>query len=550
MRTGIRQYDLKQLVHFIESKHVAVPEFQRGFVWKTKQVKDLFDSLVNQYPVGSFILWKTNKFIEARSLDGERLPKSKFLILDGQQRLASIFYLCRQNVFAKPSVKPKFQESCGSRERDVIDFDKFSIGRDENGPILEYGHDSSERIEFLRFYKLLKKGTYKFPVVVISLNDYRRAIQVFERINQAGTRISTESIFLSEAWSRRSRINKILKTWKRGHKNALTRGIDTVIFIHAFAIIVQLKWKYKGAVEIRVRKLKDIAERMVGEENQDAYNRTFKDVVSSIADAVSYLKQHYGINKLEALPSQTMITVLSVFFYFQRRAPNKIQLKELRKWFWRSSLRNRYIGSGYSENIDRDVRQMRALAERNSRLDIKPDKGQLFAKLREIDLRTGRSTYRNIVRQALWQQQPIFINGVPVNRAEVETEKHKPDDDHFFPYDWFKKGLIGPRINNILNLHFLGRNENISKSNELPSKWLQNKIETIGPSPGDIKRYFKSQLLPFKTLRDVKRYEKAFLLKGKVKRRRKLKRDYERFLKKRFRLFEQTLTRLQNGTRR
>ncbi len=96
MGTKIRRCDLKQLIHFIESKHVAVPEFQRGFVWKTGQVRRLFDSLIKQYPVGSFILWETNKNIDARTLDGEGLPKKKFLILDGQQRMASIYYLSRQ----------------------------------------------------------------------------------------------------------------------------------------------------------------------------------------------------------------------------------------------------------------------------------------------------------------------------------------------------------------------------------------------------------------------------------------------------------------------
>src|SRR5712664_1092681 len=141
MGTRIRKFDLKKLVKFIELKHVAVPEFQRGFVWKTKQVKDLFDSLVKQYPVGSFVLWETNKFIDARTLDGEKLPKNKFLILDGQQRLASIYYLCRQKKFAEAAVKDKFQESCDSRARDVIDFEKFSIMKNKHGPELEYGRD-------------------------------------------------------------------------------------------------------------------------------------------------------------------------------------------------------------------------------------------------------------------------------------------------------------------------------------------------------------------------------------------------------------------------
>jgi hypothetical protein len=66
------------------------------------------------------------------------------------------------------------------------------------------------------------------------------------------------------------------------------------------------------------------------------------------------------------------------------------------------------------------------------------------------------------------------------------------------------------------------------------------------PKPGDIKKYFASQLLPFETIGDLKKYERASRLKGKAK-REQFARSYRRFLKKRFRLFERALLRLQNG---
>jgi hypothetical protein len=478
MGTKIRKYNLKELVTFIESKHVAIPEFQRGFVWKNKQVKDLFDSLARQYPIGSFVLWETMKSIDARTLDGEKLPKKKFLILDGQQRLASIFYLCRQKKFVEPQVKGKFQETCDSRARDVIDFEKFYIGKNEDGLVLEYGRDSFCKVDFRRLQRLVKES-YRVPVVVISLDDYPEAIKVFERINQAGTPISTESIFLSETWSHHSHISRILRDWKRDNKKALTTGIDTVIFIHVFAIILQLKEKNNGTIEIGVKALKKIA----NEVRRRDYNRVFKDVVESIARAVRYLKDTYDISNLGASPSQTMVTVLGVFFYYQQRPPTLVQHKELRRWFWRSSLANRYIGAEYSRNIDRDVRKMRALAERNSRLNILAVPVKL-SKLREVELRTGRSTYRNIIKQTLWQQKPVFIDRNAVRRSDVELGQHKPDDDHFFPYNLSREGVIGDEINNILNLHLLNHDENIRKSKQVPSRWLQRRIDELKPKAG------------------------------------------------------------------
>lgn len=546
MSTKVAKYDLKNLIRFIESKHVAVPEFQRGFVWKTAQVKKLFDSLIKQYPVGSFILWETNKNIDARTLDGEKLPKRKFLILDGQQRMVSIFYLCRQKLFVEPHVKDKFHETCDNRERDVIDFEKFYIGKNDGGQILEYGRDSSCKLDFRKLQRLVKSG-YKFPVITITLDDYRRAIEVFERINQAGTTISTESIFLSETWNSHSNIGKILRTWKKTNRNALTSRIDTVIFIHVFALILQLEEKRKNEnIEIGIKTLKKIADQ-VRETPGEKHNRMFKDVVGSVARAVEHLKEEYKIISLGELPSQTMITVLSVFFYYQKRSLSRTQLIELSKWFWRSSLANRYIGSGYSQNIDIDARKMRDLAtKQNSKLNIPLATSKVFAKIQGVNLRTGRSTYRNIIKQALWQQKPVFINGTPISRNDVESGQHKPEDDHFFPYDLSRKGVIGQEINNIINIHFLNKDENIRKSNQWPSKWLQERIEQIGARPSDIKKYFTSQLLPFENLQELKRYEKAAKLKGKA-RQREFARGYKRFLWKRFKLFEKILIRLQTG---
>jgi hypothetical protein len=542
MGTKLGQYDLAKLVRFIEKKHVAVPEFQRGFVWKTIQVKKLFDSLINQYPVGSFILWVTSKNIDARTLDGEKLPRRKFLILDGQQRLASIYYLCRQQKFLE--VKDKFHENCDNRPRDIIDFEKFFMGKDGSGPILEYGRDISRKFDFGRFRRRVGKG-YKFPIITVSLDSYRRAIEIFERINQAGTRISTESIFLSETWGTHSNVAKILRAWKRKNKNSLTSGIDTVIFIHVFALILQLeKKKNTEKIEIGIKTLKKIADE-IRDVAGEKYNRLFEDSVKSVARAVQYIKQEYKIFSLGELPSQTMITVLAVFFYYQRKSPSKIQLSELRKWFWRSSLSNRYIGSGYSQYVDIDAKKMRDLAKKNTKLNI-PRTSKIFAKLQEVDLRAGRSTYRNIVKQALWQQRPVFINRSDVNRSDVESGQHKPEDDHFFPYDLMRKGVAGQEINNILNVHFLNKDENGRKGKQPPSQWLEERIKETGATPSDINRYFESELLPFKDLKALRKYEKYFELRGKAQRREFASR-YKRFMYKRFKLFENVLIRLQNG---
>lgn len=545
MSTKIFKYNLKELVKFIESKDVAIPEFQRGYVWKKAQVKKLFDSLINRYPIGSFILWETTKKIDSRSLNGEQNPKKKFLILDGQQRMVSLYYLCRQKKFIESNIKEKFHQNCDNKEKDIIEFEKFFINKNEEGYFLDYEKEKFCKFDFKKFQELIKNG-YKFPVIVIKLDDYRKAIEVFERINQAGTRISTESVFLSETFNTHSSIAKMLRTWKKDNENSLTRGIDTVIFIHVFAIILQLEQKNNANINVSIKTLKKFAED-IRDRKDEKYNKIFQKTIDSVARSVQYLKGEYGINNLNNLPSQTMITILSIFFYYNSQSRSLIQSKELKKWFWRSSLANRYIGSGYTQNINIDSKKMKELALKNKPLDMPMDTTKLFSKIQGVDIKAGRSTYRNIFKQALWQQKPVFVDGkTPIDREDVESGQRKPEDDHFFPYDWSRKGLVGDEINNILNIHFLNKNENISKSNKRPSLWLVEKISEMGLNQQNISKYFESQLLPFKNINDLKRYEKAFSLKEKY-RKKEFTRMYKRFLYKRFKLFEKKLINLQNG---
>ena len=80
----------------VRSGKLAIPEFQRDFVWDTKQVVDLFDSIMKGYPIGSLILWQPEsiKFKELKQIGGLDIQdldeKNKLYVLDGRQRLTAL----------------------------------------------------------------------------------------------------------------------------------------------------------------------------------------------------------------------------------------------------------------------------------------------------------------------------------------------------------------------------------------------------------------------------------------------------------------------------
>ncbi len=77
---------VEQIISYIKSGEIAIPEIQRPFVWKPKQVRDLIDSLYTGYPTGYLIISQSP---DMRLKNGSR-SEGKKIMIDGQQRVTAI----------------------------------------------------------------------------------------------------------------------------------------------------------------------------------------------------------------------------------------------------------------------------------------------------------------------------------------------------------------------------------------------------------------------------------------------------------------------------
>ena len=100
---------IKDAIENVHKKNYLLPAIQREFVWSTDQIEKLFDSLMRDYPINTFLFWEVEKSTVSKyqfyefvrdfhERDNRHNPKANLdgesgltAILDGQQRLTSLY---------------------------------------------------------------------------------------------------------------------------------------------------------------------------------------------------------------------------------------------------------------------------------------------------------------------------------------------------------------------------------------------------------------------------------------------------------------------------
>ncbi len=206
----------------IASGDIAIPEIQRPFVWKKKQVRDLLDSLYKGYPTGYLIIWKNPNI---RLKDGT-MSSGKKILIDGQQRVTALMTA----IAGIPVINSDYK-----KERVKIAFDPFqAFSDDEDAEIFEVqdqSHLKSKRwiadiadvfkndfdqVEFTLHYcdenpemstrqmgailtKLRAIGNRSIGVIDLSDQlDIDIVTDIFIRINSKGTSLSQGDFVMSK----------------------------------------------------------------------------------------------------------------------------------------------------------------------------------------------------------------------------------------------------------------------------------------------------------------------------------------------------------------
>lgn len=232
---------LSQILDQIDSGDIALPEFQRGYVWNRDQVRGLFTSLYRGYPIGGFLTWNTR----AESAVGRGGPivvdGTVKLLLDGQQRVTSLYGVIRGRAPKFFEGDPKtftglyfnlddeifeFYAPVKMKDNpawiDVTDLMLSGMGRYLTQITQTPGSDNDR----LNTYLARLNAVAQIPNLEVHIDEVTGAdktvdvvVDIFNRVNSGGTKLSKGDLALAKvcaSWPEaRSEMNDALQIWAK-----------------------------------------------------------------------------------------------------------------------------------------------------------------------------------------------------------------------------------------------------------------------------------------------------------------------------------------------
>jgi hypothetical protein len=480
---------ISTVIDHIENGHMALPEFQRGYVWNCDQVRGLFDSLYHRHPVGGLLVWTTESKTAVHRGDGSLALGIVKLLLDGQQRMTSIYGVVRGKA-------PKFfdgNENTFTGLRFHLDNQTFSFyqpikmrddplwidatevfkkGDDGVGEIvnrLNAQPETASRVGnyFGKLSKLLGIRDIELHVEEVTGEDKTLDIivEIFNRVNSGGTKLSKGDLALAKIcadWPQaRDTMKTHLKEWEKSdfrfNLDWLLRSVNTVLTGEA-------KFQYlhgKSAEEI-----------------QGGLERAVKHINT----ALNLISGRLGLDHDQVFFGRYGVPVMVRYLDQHSGQMNEKERDKLLFWFVQAGMWGRFSGStesfidkdlvafeGGDGGLDKLLGQLRLW---HGNLRVEPEHFTGWS--------VGARFYPILYMITRMGEARDWGTGLPL-KANLLGKMNRLEVHHIFPKaQLYKRKFSRPEVNALGNYCFLTKDTNIDISDRLPEKYFP-KIEADHP---------------------------------------------------------------------
>lgn len=526
----VNNVSVETLLGYVNGGNIAIPEIQRPFVWDSKKVRDLIDSLYREYPVGYIITWKSP---DVKLKDGTS-SEGKQILIDGQQRITALTAALLGKEVLDSNYKKKRIKIAFNLQSEEFQTNNPAIEKQEEwiSDISEVMKPGFNSFEFIKNYsdrfnldanevskKITKLQSIKNIMIgrieLGSMLDIETVTEIFVRINSEGVVLSQADFAMSKiSVNKKYEGNDIRKTIdyfchfaktpadydniKNNDKEFSNKDIFNKItwikdknedlYLPSYVDVLRVAFTYK----FKRGKLQDLVSLLSGRDFEtreyrediveDSYKKLYEGVKSFVSQTnferyVMILKSA-GIIDDYLIRSQNVLNFGYILFLLlkERNISPDIIMKLVRKWVIMSIITQRYTSSPESQ-FDLDIRR---LNEAENLVQYIND---------ELERRLGDAFWNGILVENFntpvasspyWKTYliaQIFLNDSAFLSKDMKVRalvEGRGDVHHIFPKDYLQKnGKNNKSIyNQIANFALIQTEINLQITNKSPNIYM------------------------------------------------------------------------------
>lgn len=522
-RVSVREVILK-----CSTTNWVLPYFQRYFDWKKQDISDFLRSVFNNYYTGAFLLWYAGREpqVKVQAIKGvtktEDQYKKDSVILDGQQRITSLYYAIAAPNDHEFLDKSKWKDTRIYREHPLFFYINLALFL-ENPKSTDLIEDYHQQIstedcfksllfplyelekydewvsnleKYLRKYHndydtifdicdtIRKKlsymwQTYEFPYILLPKDmEIDHVTEIFEQLNTKGKPLSVFDLLIARLYKFDIRLKDLWDNTVKKYPKVFRYSKN----IHRIPIyILQAMLLYYDENSSANRSdILDIYEKIYQDPEhpeyifEDHWNE-FAAYLNRAIEMLENKRDGFGVKDQKSIPFAPMIPVLAAILKLVDTRKDRAKCyRKIEKWYWLSVFSNAYSKAANSR-MTSDFKAIRKWFDDETEtpktiLTMMKD----VSRLNFIEVQSkSDSRYRGFLSIIALEGAKDFETGKTLENA-MEN-----DVDHIFPKSGANKSGFGPskHINSALNITWMSKRTNREiKRAKKPSLYFQKLI--------------------------------------------------------------------------
>lgn len=551
----ITKYPLLDILKDIKTGRIQLPDFQRDWVWDDSRVRRLLSSISLAYPVGALMLLQQENSqirFKPRLVDGTLLqqpPAPNLLILDGQQRLTTLFMvlLSEQPVLVKDSKGNKISHhwyyldidkalDCNTdRVESIVALPESKKLRTFSGEVIDastpqqeylaglfplsnvfcfsqwrseysqFWHYDSKKLKLIDAFELevLKKFEhYQMPVIQLRDSLPKEAVcQVFEDTNTSGCDLNYFDLMsasycganfsLRDDWKQREIHLKSFNVLRKLRNTDFLQAISLIATYTRRMSAIQAGLPREKIPAVSCRR-SDVLKLTTEEYTTwaDSITRGFEEAARFLHTQKIFDAHHL------AYPIQ-LVALAAILTRLGEKSESEQVRSRLGHWLWSGMLGEMYT-RGQEMRVSADVMQVPVLI--SGKIVPSTVFSANFSVERLLSVRKCYGAVYQGLSALLRRDGAIdWSTGEEIN--DVLYFEQRVESHHIFPVSWCKNQGIDPKkYNSLVNRTPLSAKTNKKIGSKSPTAYLKQ-FERSGTSPSRLDEMLRSHAIDPEMLR-------------------------------------------------